>query len=202
MSTSDMELINDDGKVGHKSPDVSIGYSDRVYSQVVFEVAYNQDRRALKRVAWDYIMGSSHCICCVVGLTPGYLQNDSPSSPSPAHTASVSVWRPLIEIEYYIQNMDVKQDIKDQRLGECNPDHEIAVLSLQDLLDDEMLEEEATTPNIDFRIVITSREMIGILTSAELCLARSRRQREHLLLESQKQNCIWRKRRSTPDEDK
>ncbi|KAG9662094.1 hypothetical protein KCU95_g5095, partial [Aureobasidium melanogenum] len=148
MSTSDIDLLSDDGKVGHKSPDVFIGYSDRVYPQAVFEVAYNQDRRALERLAWGYIMGSSHCIRCVVGLTPDYLQNRSLSSPSPAHNASVSVWRPLVEIEDHIENMDVKQEIKDQHLGECNPDHVIAVLSVRDLLDDEMLEGEENSPDI------------------------------------------------------
>ncbi|KAG9854550.1 hypothetical protein KCU98_g2281, partial [Aureobasidium melanogenum] len=116
MSTSDIDLLSDDGKVGHKSPDISIGYSDRVYPQAVFEVAYNQDRRALERLAWGYIMGS--------------------------------VWRPLVEIEDHIENMDVKQEIKDQHLGECNPDHVIAVLSVRDLLDDEMLEEEENSPDI------------------------------------------------------
>ncbi|KAG9585745.1 hypothetical protein KCU77_g7525, partial [Aureobasidium melanogenum] len=70
MSTSDIDLLSDDGKVGHKSPDVSVDYTDRVYPQAVFEVAYNPDRRALKRLAWDYIVGSSHCIRWVVGLTP------------------------------------------------------------------------------------------------------------------------------------
>lgn len=202
MSTSDIDLLSDDGKVGHKSPDVSIGYSDRVYPQAVLEVAYNQDRRALERLAWGYIIGSSHCIRCVVGLTPDYLQNRSLSSPSPAHNASVSVWRPLVEIEDHIENMDVKQEIKDQHLGECNPDHVIAVLSVRDLLDDEMLEEEENSPDIaECRIVITSAEIIDILTSAERCLERSRRQREKLLRESLDQSCNWRKRRTTADED-
>ncbi|KAG9952234.1 hypothetical protein KCU85_g2127, partial [Aureobasidium melanogenum] len=190
MSTSDIQLLSDDGKVGHKSPDVSIGYPDRAYPQVVFEVAYNQDRGALERLAWDYTMGSSHYIRCVVGLTPDYLQNDSPFSPSPAHDVRVSVWRPLDEVEDYIENMDVKQETKDQRLGECNPDRAIAVLSLRDLLDVETPEKKATAPDIDFRIAVTSGEMIDILTSAELCLERSRNQCEHLLLESQNQNCI------------
>ncbi|KAG9568879.1 hypothetical protein KCU71_g2632, partial [Aureobasidium melanogenum] len=197
MSTCDIDLLSDDGEVGHKSPDVSIGYSDRVSPQAVFEVAYNQDRRALKRLAWDYIMGSSHCIRCVVGLTAEYLQNPSSSSPSPAHNASVSVWRLLVEIEGNTKNMDVKQDIKNQCLGGCNPDHAISILSVRDLLDDKML--EGISPESDlaeFEIVITSGEMIGILASAERCHESSRRQRKKLLRDSQDPSYNWRKRRT------
>ncbi|KAG9749391.1 hypothetical protein KCU73_g6840, partial [Aureobasidium melanogenum] len=186
MSTANIDLLSDDGKVGHKSPDVSIGYSDRIYPHAVFEVEYNQDRKALEHLAWDYIMGLSHCIRYVGGSTPDYLQNQSLSSPSLAHNASVSVWRPLVGIEGNIKNMDVKQEIKDQRLRDCNPDHALAVRSIRDLLDDEML--EGISPGSDlaeFEIVNTSGEMIGILASAERCHKSSRRQREKLLRSSQ-----------------
>jgi hypothetical protein len=170
MSTSDIDLRSDDGKVGHKSPDVSIGYSDRIYPHAVFEVEYNQDRKALEHLAWDYIMGLSHCIRYVGGSTPDYLQNQSLSSPSLAHNASVSVWRPLVGIEGNIKNMDVKQEIKNQRLGEYNPDHALAVLDIRDLLDDEMLEDISPGSHLaEFEIFITSGEMIGILASAERC---------------------------------
>ncbi|KAH0006196.1 hypothetical protein KCU78_g12442, partial [Aureobasidium melanogenum] len=168
MSTSDIDLLSDDGKVGHKSPDVSIGYPDRVYPQAVFEVAYNQDRKALKRLAWDYIMGSSH-----------------------------------FKIEGNIENIDVKQETKDQRLGECNPDYALAVLSIRDLLDDEMLEDISPRSDLaKFEIVITSGEMIGILASAERCHESSRRQREKLIRDSQNPSYNWRKRYVTAEQDK
>lgn len=51
------------------------------------------------------------------------------------------MWRSLVEAEGNIENMDVKQDIKDQRLGKQNPVHATAALSLRDLLDDETPED-------------------------------------------------------------
>lgn len=99
--------------------------------------------------------------------------------------------------------MDVKQEIRDQRLGECNPDHALAVFSIRDLLDDGML--EGISPEFDLaelEIVITSREMIGILASAEPCYKSSRRQRKKLLRDSQNPSYNWRKRRVTAEQGK
>lgn len=98
--------------------------------------------------------------------------------------------------------MDVKQEIKDQRLGECNPDYALAVLSIRDLLYDELLEGISSESDLaGFEIVITSREMIGILASAERCPESSRRQRERLLRDSQDPSYNWRKRRITAGQD-
>ncbi|THZ12493.1 hypothetical protein D6C89_10792 [Aureobasidium pullulans] len=199
LSTTNINLLVDN-KIIVKSPDASFGYSDREYPQAVFEVSYSQDRRALKRLAWSYIMDSSHSIRCVLGLDLDYPRNRASSSPSPAHNANVSVWRPLVEIEGNIENMDVKQDVTAQCLGKDNPDHTIAVLSLRDLLGDEMLE-DASSDVAECGIVITSREMITLLENAELFHQSSLQQTERALRERQAQGRNWRKRRITPEEE-
>ncbi|KAG9670903.1 hypothetical protein KCU60_g12793, partial [Aureobasidium melanogenum] len=114
-----LNVLNDD-KLGHKSPDASIGYPDQVYPQIVFKTSYSQARKALKSLAWSYIMGSSHSIRCVVGLDLEYPRK-----------------RPRLLLMLMI--MDVKQEITDESLGEHNPDYEIAALCIRDLLEDEML---------------------------------------------------------------
>jgi hypothetical protein len=197
FSTKDVNLLSDD-KSGHKSPDASIGYRDRVYPQVVFEASYSQARKALKSLAWSYIMNSSHSVRCVVGLDLDFPQRCY--SPSPrAHNARVSVWRPLVEVEEDIE-MDVKQEITDQSLGEHCPDHAIAALCIRDLLDGEML--EVTPPNIaDCEIVVTSREMIGLLKEAELVQETLLRETETASQKRQAPNRNWRKRRITPEEE-
>ncbi|THW72347.1 hypothetical protein D6D19_06593 [Aureobasidium pullulans] len=199
LSTTNINLLVDN-KIIVKSPDASFGYSDREYPQAVFEVSYSQDRRALKRLAWSYIMDSSHSIRCVLGLDLDYPRNRASSSPSPAHNANVSVWRPLVEIEGNIENMDVKQDVTAQCLGKDNPDHTIAVLSLRDLLGDEMLE-DASSDVAECGIVITSREMITLLENAELFHQSSLQQTERALRERQAQGRNWRERRITPEEE-
>ncbi|KAG9624226.1 hypothetical protein KCV04_g12652, partial [Aureobasidium melanogenum] len=119
FSTTNLNVLNDD-KLGHKSPDASIGYPDQVYPQIVFKTSYSQARKALKSLAWSYIMGSSHSIRCVVGLDLEYPRK-----------------RPRLLLMLMI--MDVKQEITDESLGEHNPDYEIAALCIRDLLEDEML---------------------------------------------------------------
>ncbi|KAG9513146.1 hypothetical protein KCU85_g9856, partial [Aureobasidium melanogenum] len=202
MTTSDIDLISDDDdlKLGHKSPDASIGYEELGFPQAVFEVSYSQAHKKLAPLAWSYIMGTRHAVRCVVGLDLDYPRKSAPSVPSPARSASVSIWRPLVEIEGNIKNMDVKQETTDQCLGELNPDHSIAVLYIRDLLSNEYL--EGTSPDVAEReIVITSREMTDILASAENCQKSTHRNGEKLLQDSQDQNCNWRKRRPTPDEE-
>ncbi|THY67127.1 hypothetical protein D6C87_10716 [Aureobasidium pullulans] len=198
FSTTNLNLLNDE-KPGHKSPDASIGYPDQVYPQIVFEASYSQARKALKSLAWSYIMDSSHSIRCVVGLDLDYPRKRSPPS-SRAHDVRINVWRPLVDIEGEIESMDVKQEITDEPLGEHNPGHEIAALCIRDLLDDEML--EATPPGIaECKIVITSNEMVESLEVAERVQESLRRGTE---IASQKRlapNRHWRKRRITPDEE-
>lgn len=198
FSTKDVNLLSDE-KSGHKSPDASIGYRDRVYPQVVFEASYSQARKALKSLAWSYIMDSSHSVRCVVGLDLNYPRKRS--SPSPrAHNVRVNVWRPLVEVEEDIENMDVKQEITDQSLGEHDPDHAIAALCIRDLLDDEMLE-VAPSDIAESEIVITSREMSEILKEAELVQETLLRETETASQKRQAPNRNWRKRRITPDEE-
>jgi hypothetical protein len=198
FSTKDVNLLSDD-KSGHKSPDASIGYRDRVYPQVVFEASYSQARKALKSLAWSYIMNSSHSVRCVVGLDLDHPQKCY--SPSPrAHNARVSVWRPLVEVKEDIENMDVKQEITDQSLGKHCPDHAIAALCIRDLLDGEML--EVTPPNIaGCEIIVTSKEIVGILNKAELVQETLLRETETASQRRQAPNCNWRKRRLTPGEE-
>jgi hypothetical protein len=198
FSTKDLNLLSDEN-FGHKSPDASIGYRDRVYPQVVFEVSYSQAHKALKSLAWSYIMNSSHSVRCVDGLDLEYPQKCY--SPSPrAHNARVSVWRPLVEVEEDIENMDVKQEITDQSLEEHYPDHGIAVLCIRDLLEDEML--EVTPPNIaGCEIVVTSKEIIGILNEAELVQETLLRETKTASQKRQAPNRNWRKRRITPEEE-
>jgi hypothetical protein len=198
FSTKDVNLLSDE-KTGHKSPDASIGYRDRIYPQVVFEASYSQTRKALKSLAWSYIMDSSHSVRCVVGLDLEYPQNRSSSSPR-AHNVRVSVWRPLVEVEEDIENMDVKQETTDQSLGEHSPDHAIAALCIRDLLDEEIL--EVTPPNIaECEIVVTSKEMIGLLEEAELVQETLLRETETASQKRQAPNRNWRKRRITPEEE-
>ncbi|TIA30379.1 hypothetical protein D6C78_09636 [Aureobasidium pullulans] len=164
FSTTNLNLLNDD-KLGHKSPDASIDYSDQVYPQIVFKTSYSQAHKALKSLAWSYTMESFHSIRCVVGSDLDYPRKHSPPSPR-AHVVRINVWRPLVEIEGKIENMDVKQEITDESLGEHNPDHEIAALCIRDLLEDEML--TFTPPAItECKIFMTSKEMIEILGAAE-----------------------------------
>ncbi|TIA28578.1 hypothetical protein D6C78_10678 [Aureobasidium pullulans] len=196
LSTTDINLLIDD-KPANKSPDASLGYPDREYPQAVFEVSYSQDRRALERLAWSYIMGSSHSIRCVVGLDLDYPRN---RAPSPAQNAHVSIWRPLVEIEGNTENMDVKQEIASQCLGAHSPDHTIAVVSIRDLLGDEFLKD--TSRDIaERKIVVTAREMTGLLENAERFQQSSIRQTERAFQERQAQGRNWRKRRITPDEE-
>ena len=197
FSITDVNLLSGE-KSGHKSPDVSIGYSDRVYPHVVFETSYSQARKPLNSLAWSYIMESSHSVRCVVGLDAD-LSRESSSPSAGAYNVLVSVWRPLVEIEQDIENMDVKQEVTNQPLGECDPDHAIAVLCIRDLLDDEML--ATTSPEIaECEIVVTSREMIDIMKEAELIQETQLRETQTASDKRQDPNRTWRKRHITPGE--
>ncbi|KAG9657457.1 hypothetical protein KCU64_g5184, partial [Aureobasidium melanogenum] len=193
-----LNVLNDD-KLGHESPDASIGYPDQVYPQIVFKTSYSQARRAPKSLAWSYIMGSSHSIRCVVGLDLEYPRKRP--SPSPhAHDVRLNVWRLVVETEEEIESMDVKQEITDESLGEHNPDHETAALCIRDLLEDEML--KFTPPAItECKIFMTSKEMIEIFEVAEHVQESLLRGAEIALPKRQAKNRNWRKRRITPDEE-
>lgn len=197
FSTKDVNLLSDE-KSGHKSPDASIGYRDRVYPQVVFEASYSQARKALKSLAWSYIMDSSHSVRCVVGLDLEYPRKRP--SPSPhAHDVRLNVWRPLVENEEEIESMDVKREITDEFLGEHNPDHEIAALCIRDLLEDEML--KFIPPAItECKIFMTSKEMIEIVEVAEHVQDSLLRGTEIDSQKRQAKNRNWRERCITPDE--
>ncbi|THY18851.1 hypothetical protein D6D01_07180 [Aureobasidium pullulans] len=174
FSTTDMNLLSDE-KSGHKLPDASVGYSDRVYPHVVFEVSCNQARKALDTLAWSYIMDSSHSVRCVVGLDLKHPQERS--SPSArAHNVLVSVWRPLVEVEENIENMDVKQETTHQSLGQCDSEHAVAVCE----------------------IVVTSKDMIEILKEAELIQENLLRENQTASWERQALHRNWRKRRISP----
>jgi hypothetical protein len=137
-------------------------------------------------------MESFHSVRCVVGLNLGYPQKRS--SPFPrTHNVRISVWRPFVEVEEDIENMDVKQEITDQSLGEHDPDHAVAAFCLKDRLDDEML--DVIPPEI------AKCEIIVILKEAEAVQETLLRETQTASRKRQAPNRNWRKRPITPEEE-
>jgi hypothetical protein len=73
----------DDPYYGPHDPDSSFGHSRAIYPGVVIEVSYTQRRKDLRRLADDYILGSSGSIRVLVGLDIEY----------DGRSATLSIWR-------------------------------------------------------------------------------------------------------------
>jgi hypothetical protein len=86
--TGSPTITFDDPQFGRHEPDASFKHADSKYPGVVIEVSYSQKRRDLPRLADDYILGSDAIIRAVVGVDIDYR----------GKTASVSIWRPRIEV--------------------------------------------------------------------------------------------------------
>lgn len=82
-------------------PDASFRHKDAEYPGVVVEVSYSQKRRALRRLAYDYLIESDGSAQVVVGLDIGY---------SGSRKASLSVWRHTYVTEGDLAVLTMLQD--------------------------------------------------------------------------------------------
>ncbi len=73
----------DDAEYGRHDPDASFSHSRARYPGVVLEVSFSQKRKALARLAEDYILGANGDICVVIGLDVEYS----------GKRATLSIWR-------------------------------------------------------------------------------------------------------------
>lgn len=82
--------------VVHKSPDATFFCEASALHPLVLEVSYSQHVKDLSRLAETYIVDSRHRIRCVLGLDITYAKKGSKKQDK---TASVSVWRPHVEVD-------------------------------------------------------------------------------------------------------
>lgn len=80
-------------------PDQQFVYEDAEYPGVVYEIAFSQSKKNLKKKAWNYIQHSNGSIKIVVGFQLGYGKD---------LTAYVSVWKPRYVFEDGKELLDVE----------------------------------------------------------------------------------------------
>ncbi|KAK3943624.1 hypothetical protein QBC46DRAFT_27069 [Diplogelasinospora grovesii] len=115
-----------------REPDGQFQHHWPAYPGVVLEVSYSQDRKDLRKLASDYILGSNGDIKAVIGLDVNYNGKQS----------TVSLWRPNYFEEDGEEILEVRQEIvnKPFRASDGSPvNHtECLTLSLSDFATDEI----------------------------------------------------------------
>ena len=53
---------------GKHSPDAGFGHTNALYPGVVIEISYMQERKDLRRLAYDYLIGSKGNVRLMIGL--------------------------------------------------------------------------------------------------------------------------------------
>ncbi|PVH97609.1 hypothetical protein DM02DRAFT_567701 [Periconia macrospinosa] len=152
-------LFFPDGSI--HEPDASYGHEDTDYPGVIIEVSYSQKRKALSRLAYDYIIGSKTGIRVVIGLDIEYGPKRSPQ-------ATLSMWRHRRHQTADGAEHRVDQTIVDQlfRDAQGNPAPNPGLtLRLSDFACKKL--SEKLLPNEDPEITISCSQLCECLAVAE-----------------------------------
>ncbi|KAH7371617.1 hypothetical protein BKA64DRAFT_587455 [Cadophora sp. MPI-SDFR-AT-0126] len=152
-----------DKEYGSHDPDAQFDHSDAQYPGVVIEVSHTQKRRDLPHLADDYILGSDANIKVVVGLDIEYRADK-------AGTATISVWRPAIEVDEGVDCLVARQTVDSQMFRDRNgnaissPESDLRI-SLQDFAPETLFEKEHIPEE---EIVISASKMCEFLEAVEI----------------------------------
>ncbi len=77
-----------DPEYGKHDPDDQFSYDQALFSNVILEVSYTQKRKAVARLADEYILGSDGNVSVVIGIDIDYKDK----------SATLSMWRPQLHV--------------------------------------------------------------------------------------------------------
>ncbi|PSN58641.1 hypothetical protein BS50DRAFT_580584 [Corynespora cassiicola Philippines] len=115
-------------------PDTSFWHDDAQYPGVIIEIAYSQKKKALDRLAEDYLLDSDASVKAVIGLDIEYGRRDS-------RKATLSVWRSRLIHTDNGDELQVAKEVDEQafRDEQGNLSHHAGIrLQLSDFACDEL----------------------------------------------------------------
>ncbi|KAJ5551683.1 hypothetical protein N7535_000373 [Penicillium sp. DV-2018c] len=164
-STSRIRLPNDTNNGGRtyseRCPDASFIHEDAKYPGVIIEVCYSQKVRAAADLADDYILDTNANVNAVIALNIEYKGSKK---------ATISVWRPHKSTVDGGKELGAKAVIEmmpfrtESGLPVDEPKQPALQLSLRDFAPENISQKY---PGLDQDILISSRELCDLLTSAE-----------------------------------
>ncbi|KAH7018731.1 hypothetical protein B0J12DRAFT_396365 [Macrophomina phaseolina] len=201
-TTLQLDVDDDDDVRTTRSPDFQLHHDDARWPSLVIEISYSQKRKALPKLAYDYLRGSLGNIQAVVGLDVEYAPPGDKSRPG-SQQAAVLVWRESAVVEEGetgspVECSDVALVHEELfRDSQGDPASGALQLSLSDFAPRQVLEDLADPTAKDLPITVSYADLCTDLAAAEKALKRVQTDTGYVMNTGRR----WRKRKATPPEE-